>query len=265
MRQRYHAWMWWTSKWGVKLDQTYSRQSALISQSPLWYPALGKPPLHLVGLKQKRQEASTVAPLSLPIFLSFFTHTHTHIHNPHPHWTLFWKSMAWFKIPLQSVSCILYAWRVGERGGIAWGSSPNDLPSAVGLLGDITIHTTTTTFFDSSPHIFPHPLNSFNISFTASCFPQITPSSESAVAFEDKCDQNWGRGCKKPGRRAFGFLHLCLAGYGAEDRGWQVRCLGTALMFDGVRLLLLLLQHSLSQEDSHIDTTYTVQYVTVDR
>lgn len=146
----------------------------------------------------------------------------------------------------------------GERGGIAWGSSPNELPSAIGLLRDISTHTYThqLLLFHSSPLIFSHPLNSFNISFTASCFSQIPLSSESAVAFEDKCDQNRGRGCilkkkKKPGRGAFGVLHSCLAACGAEEGGWQVQCLGTALMSDGARLLLL---HSPSQGDCHVDT-----------
>lgn len=49
-----------------------------------------------------------------------------------------------------------------------------------------------------------------------------------------------------------GFLHSCLAAYGAEEGGWQLQCLGTALMSDGVRLLLLL--HSPSQGDCHVDT-----------
>lgn len=111
-----------------------------------------------------------------------YTHTHTHIHHPHPHWTLFWKSRTWFKIPLQSMSCILYAWRVGKREEGLWGfvrrgvrgmmgrvgaSNPNELPSAVAFLRDISVHTTITALFCSSPLIFSRPLNSFNISFTA--------------------------------------------------------------------------------------------------
>ncbi len=97
MRQRYLEWIWWTSKWGEKLDQTYSRQSALISQSPLWYQALGKPPLHLVALKQKRQEGFTLTPTPphssshCPSFsLSLHTHTFTiHTHTRGCAWTSF--------------------------------------------------------------------------------------------------------------------------------------------------------------------------------
>lgn len=45
-----------------------------------------------------------------------------------------------------------------------------------------------------------------------------------------------------------------------------MQCLGTALMSDGVRLLLLLLLlHSPSPDDCHVDAAYTVQFVSADR
>lgn len=94
MRQRCHAWIWWTSKWGVKLIQTNSRQSALIYRSPLWYPALGKPPLHLVGLKQKRQESFTILPPPhLTVHLALSLPTHTHAFPIHTHAGLSFESL----------------------------------------------------------------------------------------------------------------------------------------------------------------------------
>lgn len=91
----------------------------------------------------------------------------------------------------------------GEREeGIERGSSPNELPSAADLLRETHTHTHL---------IFLHQLDSFNISFTASCFSQIPLSSKSAGAFEDECDQNSGGGGvfkkkkKSPGLGAFGF------------------------------------------------------------
>lgn len=74
-----------------------------------------------------------------------------------------------------------------RRGGIERGSSPNELPSDADLLRDTHTHTYTRL-------IFLHPLKSFNISFTTSCFSQIPLSSNSAAAFEGECDQNTGGG-----------------------------------------------------------------------
>lgn len=149
------------------------------------------------------------------------------------------------------MSCILYAWRVGERGGGLRGAPAQmNFPTLLVSSGIyLYTHTHPTTFLYSSTLIFSHPLNSFNISFTASCFSQILPSSKPAVAFEDKCDLNRGRGCKNQAAGHLGFLHLYLAAYGVEEGGWQVQCLGTALMSDGVRLL-----HSPSRGDCHVDS-----------
>lgn len=71
----------------------------------------------------------------------------------------------------------------------------------------------------SSPLIFLHQLDSFNISFTASCFAQIPPSSEGAGAFEDKCDQSRGErggvGVQNLASGHLGFLRSCSAVNGA--------------------------------------------------
>lgn len=157
------VWIWWTSKWGVKLDQTYPRQSALISQSPLWYPALGKPPLHLVALKQKRQEGFTTLSPSLhcPSF-SFFTHTHTYTFTIHTHTGLSFESLGLdLKFLFRACHAFYMHGEWERRGGIAWSSSPNELPSAdVGLLRDVSTHTHThtTTFFHSPNFLAPAQL-----------------------------------------------------------------------------------------------------------
>lgn len=123
-------------------------------------------------------------------------------------------------------------------------------------------HTTTTTFFHSSSLIFSHPLNSFNISFTASCFSQIPPSSKSAVAFEDKCDQNRSRGCKKkkkkPGRRAFWVFALVFSS--AWSRRGRLTSAVFGDSFDVWWGAAAAPAHSPSQGDCHVDTTGAYTY-----
>lgn len=89
----------------------------------------------------------------------------------------------------------------GLRGATAQMNFPL-LLNSWGMCRCTHTHTQISTLL-----IFPHPLSSFNIGFTASCFSQIPLSSKSAAAFEDKCDQNGGGRWfkKKSDRRAFGF------------------------------------------------------------
>lgn len=144
-RQRYHEWIWWTSKWGAKLDKTYSRQSALISQSPLWYPALQKaastpcsPKAEEAGGLHYPPTPTPPPPLPLPIFLSFFTHTFT----IHTHTGPSFESLGLdLKFLLRACHAFYMHGEWERRGGIAWGYSPNELPSAVGLLRDTHAHT----------------------------------------------------------------------------------------------------------------------------
>lgn len=220
-------------------DQAWSGQSALISQSPLWFPALGRD--SSTPCSPKAEDAHGFHYPPLPPFhcpsSSLSLHANTHTFTIHTHTGLSFESLEPDLKFLFGACHAFYMHGEWERGGIEGGKGGARV-SAVGSPRDISVHTTITTFFCSSPLIFSHPLSSFNISFTASCLAQILPSSERAAAFEDKCDQSRGReGAQNLAAGHLGFLHSCLAAYGAEKGGWQ--CLGTALMSDRARLLLL--------------------------
>ena len=142
------------------------------------------------------------------------------------------------------MSCILYAWRAGEGEQGLRGGAPAQMnfPSAVGLLRDIFKRTHTHTHTPPPPFfllLFPHfPFTHSTLSTLVLLHHAFHKFHRAAREGPGLWRQVWseqrhGGGKKKPGRRAFGFLHSCLAAYGAEEGGWQVQCLGTALMSDG--------------------------------
>lgn len=98
---------------------------------------------------------------SLPIFL-FFTLTHTYTFTIHTHTGLSFESLGLdLKFLFRACHAFYMHGEWERRGGIAWSSSPNELPSAdVGLLRDVSTHTHThtTTFFHSPNFLAPAQL-----------------------------------------------------------------------------------------------------------
>lgn len=173
----------------AKPDQTNSRQSALISQSPLWYSARQELPLTPCSPKAEEAGGLKWSPF-LPI-PSSLAHTHTHTFSSiHTHSGPSFESLGLdLKFLFRACHAFYMHGEWERRGGIAWGYSPNELPHAAGLLREVSARTHACSRAHAHRHthtllprlIFPHPLDSFNISFTASCFSQIPPSSKSCL------------------------------------------------------------------------------------
>lgn len=86
-------------------------------------------------------------PPLLTAHLSPFLYTHTHTFNIHTHTGLSFESLGLdLKFLFRACHAFYMHGEWERRGGIAWGSSPNELPSAVGLLRDVSTHTHTHHF-----------------------------------------------------------------------------------------------------------------------
>lgn len=167
----------------------------------------------------------------MPIFLTFYTykfpiHTHTGLafESPRPDLKFVFRASHAFYMHGAS-------WR-GGGGGMEGVFTPNELYSAVGILGDIAAHTLIPAFPVSAtwPSFSCAHSALSTLVFTASW---SSEQREGLSLWRQVWSEQRQEGVQKPALGAYiwvrGFNTLVFSSWGGE--GWQMQqCLGTALM-----------------------------------